>query len=150
VQRSVLPLGGALAAAKELGLKTGGTAPRGYRTDDGPNIDLCLIYGLEASFSSNYATRTATNVLASDGTLLFGRLDSAGTRLTRELCQFHNKSFIHIFWIERHQTVPSQFIEWLHNNNIKILNVAGNRERKNPGISQATKNFLIDALRDVL
>jgi hypothetical protein len=37
---------------------------------------------------------------------------------------------------------------WLNNAKITILNVAGNRESKNPGIQVATKNFLIAALQE--
>jgi len=145
---------GALAAAKELGIPTGGTAPKGYRTDTGNNFDLCLTYGLSASPHRDYGPRTKENVISSDGTLLFGSrslLISTGTRLTERICFAHNKPNIHIHWLSgeilaNHDEIP-QFLNWLRNNNIQVLNVAGNRERTNPGIFQATKDFLIEALR---
>lgn len=146
---------GALSAAKQLGIETGGTAPKGYRTDDGPNIDLCILYGLETSPSRNYVLRTEENVTSSDGTLLFGDLTSPGTRLTEQLSYVKNKPFFYVAWNNSQTTTIDhidihEFRNWILRNNIKILNVAGNRERINPGIFQAVKDFLIAALSDTL
>ena len=40
----------------------------------------------------------------------------------------------------------SEFQAWLVQHGIKVLNVAGNRERTNPGIGQFTYDFLMAAL----
>src|SRR5215469_4609989 len=82
---------GALYAAKELRLETGGTAPKGYRTDEGHNSNLCLDFGLNANTHYSYVPRTRQNVEDSDGTLLFGNLTSPGTRLTASLCSQFKK-----------------------------------------------------------
>ncbi len=61
---------GGLLAAKELGLETGGTAPGGYKTEKGRNLDLRDIYGL-TQFGT-YPQRTRINVRDSDATVIFG------------------------------------------------------------------------------
>jgi hypothetical protein len=145
---------GALAAAKILGIPTGGVAPKGYRTDTGPNLDLCLIYDLTAHSSRDYRPRTKENVVSSDGTLLFGNLNSPGTLLTRDLCVIYHKPIIKVHWtvgIDKQLLYyeTDLFIQWLFGGKIKILNVAGNRESTNPGIFEATKTFLVEALRGI-
>ena len=58
---------GGLLAGKELGLLTGGTAPKGYLTDAGPNLKL-KDYGLEEGEydPKTYPKRTMKNVDAAD------------------------------------------------------------------------------------
>ena len=60
---------GGLLAAKELNIPTGGTAPKGYRTELGSNFDLCDIFNLSEHSSDKYPPRTAANVKNSDGTV---------------------------------------------------------------------------------
>jgi len=142
---------GALIAAKYLGLETGGMAPKGFRTDEGMNLDLGRIYGLIQCTSSAYQPRTRNNVATSDGTILFGDLHSRGTHLTENLCIEFKKPAIRILWPYQEATpsimLRTAFINWLAINNIETLNVAGNRERINPGIQQAIEDFLINTLQ---
>ena len=37
---------GALLAARDLGMESGGVAPKGWRTEDGPQETLLLSFGL--------------------------------------------------------------------------------------------------------
>ena len=39
-----------------------------------------------------------------------------------------------------------EIIQWLNDNNIETLNIAGNREHTNPGIYEKAKGLLIEAL----
>lgn len=138
---------GALYAAEDLALDTGGWMPFGYRTDTGPNPELARRFGLLEHTSSQYPPRTQSNVLASDATLIFGDNRSPGCRLTIRLAIKYNRPCCTIPWprVQLHHEYP-KLVAWLERNNITVLNVAGNRERTNPGIFAATRNFLVATL----
>ncbi len=73
----------ALSIAHDLGFPTGGTAPLGYRTDEGPMPELLRDkYGLEESWSPGYRVRTIQNVRDGELTVWFGDASSPGGRLT--------------------------------------------------------------------
>ena len=57
---------GALLAARELGIPTGGTAPKGWLTETGPQELLLKSFGLIECADPGYAARTEANVLGSD------------------------------------------------------------------------------------
>src|SRR3982751_2173059 len=82
---------GGLVGARKVGIATGGTAPKGYRTDAGPQPDVLRGFGLVEHRSAAYAPRTACNVRNSDATVLFGQLTSPGTSLTIRLCRQYRK-----------------------------------------------------------
>ena len=71
-----------LAVAKRLGIPTGGCMPKGWLTEAGPRPDLGATYGLEEAETAAYPERTERNVLASDGTVVFGDARSRGSMLT--------------------------------------------------------------------
>ncbi len=72
-----------LDAAVELGLETGGWIPHGGRIDEGNHPELIPLYGLKETFGPDYPTRTLNNVLDSDGTVLFGNMNSPGRCVAR-------------------------------------------------------------------
>ncbi len=74
-----------LDVAYSLGIPTGGTAPKGYLTENGPNSLSRELYGLTEHTSASYPPRTRANGQQSDGSVIFGRL-SGGTKLTLETC----------------------------------------------------------------
>ena len=80
-----------LAAARRLAIPTGGFMPKGWLTEDGPRPDLAVTYGLEEAGTASYPDRTERNVLASDGTVVFGDARSRGSMLTVRLCQRHEE-----------------------------------------------------------
>lgn len=168
---------GGLEAGKKLGLLTGGTAPFGCRTEKGSQTALLRdTYNLVPNLSRDYPPRTKQNVLDSDGTVLFGDAGSPGSRLTLRLCQqykkpclivpmealneeLRSKSLIETFRTELGSHLISEeraerwgasnsLPDFIRHNNITVLNVAGNRESKNPGIQERVRNFLIDALKE--
>lgn len=140
---------GALLAARELGLGTGGFAPQGWRTESGPRPYLAS-FGLHQSSSSGYLQRTRLNVLNSDATMIFGDAMSSGSQRTWSYCVSYSKPVIRIPW-RSPEPIPSLgvFRDFLSSVGVFVLNVAGNRESKNPGIERATKDFLIAALSEV-
>ena len=132
-----------LTAGKALGLQTGGFAPKGWRIDGGTCPELAE-YGLVETTSPNYPQRTEENVKASDGTVIFGDHMSPGCGLTKRLCKRHGKPY---FTVAKDDMNPlGEFQAWLMQHNVKVLNVAGNRERMHPGIGQFTYDFLMAAL----
>jgi len=130
---------GGLEAAKECNIPTGGTAPYKYRTENGPDLSL-KDYGLEDCGVSRYTHRTEMNVKNSDGTVIFTRIASSGSLKTLEYCEKYNKPYI------MNPLLPVLLSDWLVENNIEVLNVAGNRESKAPGIQAETCIFMINTI----
>lgn len=138
---------GALIAAKKLNLETGGWAPRFFRTEDGSNIELGTKYGLQEHESREYPPRTKSNVQEGDLTLIFGNIYSPGCKLTTKYCKELNKPIHFISWpFQTYIDHTTMFIHYLKSIKPLILNCAGNRESKNPGIQLAIEQFLIQAL----
>ncbi len=137
---------GALFAARQLGIETGGHALRGWRTDTGPAPWLAN-YGLVETYGRSYPRRTYLNALNSDGTLIFGDLSSKGSKLTFKYCEDLGRPAYVMPWYKGLTTPESeQFRTWLSEHGIAILNVAGNRESRQPGITDTVKEFLLIAL----
>jgi hypothetical protein len=132
---------GGLAGAKEAGCTTGGTAPQNFITQEGPNPNLKNIYGLVEGEPDPrvYPKRTKKNVLDSTGTVLFGH-SSPGYNLTLKYCRENNKAYIE-------NPTPEQLADWMTENAINILNVAGNREHKHPGTYEHTRSTIYKALK---
>jgi len=108
----------ALDVAKSLNIATGGTAPKGYLTENGSDFSL-KEYGLVESKSSKYPPRTKANVENSDATIYFAtNLNSRGLKLTQKCCNELNKNFYLNPTLDELKSI-------IKNN--AILNVAGNR-----------------------
>jgi hypothetical protein len=131
---------GGLVGARRVGIETGGTATKGYRTDAGPQPAVLRAFGLVEHRLSAYPPRTACNVRDSDATVLFGNLDSPGCTLTLEFCERYGKP---------HLDNPSahELRRWVTVNQIAVLNVAGNRERNNPGLAHRVARIVETAFR---
>lgn len=143
---------GGLLAARELGIPTGGTAPKGWMTENGAAEQLLRSFGLIECSEPGYDARTRRNVLEAEGTLLLGSYSSGGSALTAQIAKDAAKAFFHVPFPRSAEAEPLdrvlvEFTEWLTTSRILILNVAGNRESQNPGLQEFTKRFLISALR---
>ena len=137
---------GALVAARELGIASGGTAPRGWLTEDGPRESQLRAFGLLECGKDGFPARTRRNVLDSNGTLLVGKYGTGGSRLTYDVARKLAKPLFHISYPERRDR-SEEFRHWLEENHVAVLNVAGNRESQSPGIAHFTRDFLLRALR---
>ena len=138
-----------LAVAKRLGIPTGGYMPKGWLTEDGPRPDLAVTYGLEEAETAAYPERTERNVLASDGTVLFGDARSRGSMLTASLCQRHGKPYCTVPLVDEPESAAARLRVWLTEYRIKTLNVAGNRASQAPGIGAFVTAVLERALGDI-
>jgi len=128
----------ALDVALELGIPCGGWCPKGRKAEDGP-IDIR--YPLKETNSGNYRIRTERNVRESDGTLIFTwREPKGGTALTIKFAQKYKKPYLVVDLSEGGD--PETVERWGEVEKIKILNIAGLRERELPGIYHRTVQFL--------
>lgn len=155
---------GGLEAAIYCDIPTGGYAPKGYKTENGCNEKLLKgMYGLEEHASPYYEDRTLANVKMSDGTAIFGHR-SRGSNLTERYCQSNSKPLIWIWWPEPKGVVSYRNIDssmllhtkgpplyvfklWMAHNQIRTLNIAGNRESTNPGIGDYTTGYMMDVFQ---
>lgn len=140
-----------LHAAKELGLLTGGWMAKNYKTETGFRPDIAKAFGLQQHSSALYPPRTECNVVASDATLIFGNPYSPGCRLTANFARKHGRPTYHVEW-RSGETMPpyiKDFAAWLLTAKVTILNVAGNRESKNIGISEACRRYLIAVVTEM-
>jgi putative molybdenum carrier protein len=137
---------GGLLAARELGLVSGGTAPRGWITEDGPRERELRAFGLLQCEQEGFPARTRRNVVDSSGTLLVGQYRGGGSRLTYDVARELIKPLFHISFPKRRDCMD-EFRRWLKEHDIVVLNVAGNRESQSPGIAEFTRDFLVQTLR---
>jgi len=141
---------GGLMAAKGLGLPTGGTAPRGFRTTHGDDPTLGTEYGLTEHTSRDYPPRTKSNVVNSDGTLIIAtNIYSSGTALTIRLCLEAKRPF-YVVDLKRSTVdeVARPIADWLRENLIETLNVAGNHE--NPDYHQKITANIIEQVYAII
>lgn len=134
-----------LRAAKRLGLQTGGWIPKGCPTDDGPRPILVKIFGMCEHTSALYPPRTFANVRDSDGTMRFASdWHSSGERCTKKAIDQYRRPY---FDVDVNDPPPvEEARRWLEENNIRVLNVAGNRERTSPGIRAFVEAYLAKVL----
>ncbi len=141
---------GGLEAGRTLGIRTGGTAPFNWYTENGPDPSL-ESFGLVAK--GDYKSRTRKNIEDSDATVVFAYLPgSPGTVLTLSLCEKVSKP-CHVYkdeeslkvWLKKvYNGLPTS----LFGNKTFTLNVAGNRESKAPGIQELTTKTLVKTLNE--
>lgn len=115
-----------LDAAMEAGIPTGGYCSLGRMAEDG-TIPEC--YPMIELDSSVYSHRTEKNVVASDGTLILnmGELKE-GTLLTRGFAAKHGKPYLVVQLDVQKVIKQERVINWLEEQEIQILNIAGPRE----------------------
>jgi hypothetical protein len=117
---------GGLRAARRRGIPTGGWAPAGFLTENGPEPSLADEFGLQEC-DGGYDERTVLNAEWGDGTVIFARdLESNGSRLTLMALEEAGKPY-------------------LLNPAPKALNVAGNRESLAPGIGNEVEAVVFEA-----
>ena len=133
---------GALDFALESGISAGGYCPKGRLAEDGP---IPLKYPLKEMKSPRYEERTEFNVRKSDGTLIVvrGKL-RGGTAYTLRMAKKWQKP-VFIFDLDS-PLGPEKFSQWLSQEKIEILNIAGPRESQCPGICRETIKMLNNLL----
>ncbi len=132
----------ALDVAAELSLPRGGWCPRGRYAEDGPIPDA---YPLKETPSPDMSQRTEWNVRDADGTLVLTEGEpSGGTAITVRFAGRHGKPCLVIDLAD--DVRPGAVGRWIAARGIGVLNVAGPRESKCPGIYRRAAAFLREAL----
>ena len=141
---------GALEAALDCGSPYGGYVPKGRRSEDG--VVPIEFSAMTEDTRKDYLHRTELNVINSDATLILSRTRelTGGTKRTAEFCEKHCKPY----WIDNPEEPNEtdrglEFLYWLEywleaefGERGIVLNVAGPRESKEPGIQAATRSFV--------
>lgn len=143
-----------LEVGRNLGIQTGGTTTPGFVREK--NIDSYtreqleqfgvteISADLQAGKSGRefYLPRTEQNVLNSDGTVYFASdEDSAGKIATERFANKHNKPFLL-------NPTADQLTKWIIDNNIRILNVAGNRGSKLGNMRDSVVETLTEGIKN--
>jgi putative molybdenum carrier protein len=128
----------ALDVAQRLKLPCGGWCPEGRKAEDG---SLASSYTLIETPTADYAQRTKWNVRDSDGTLVLTRgRPSEGTAFTIEAAKRLGKPCLVLDLLDRPS--PDTVREWANAHAVRVLNVAGPRESRCPGIYEEASSFL--------
>ncbi len=120
----------------------GGWVPLGRRAEDGP---IPASYSaLTECESTRYEERTERNVADSDGTLILSHgAPFGGSLLTYKIAANLLKPCLIIdFQIDATASAAAKAIEWLEDNEIETLNVAGPRASSDPAIYDKTIDLL--------
>ena len=146
---------GALEAALGLGLVWGGWVPKGWRAENG-TVPEQFRARMQEHVSANYIVRTRQNVADSHATLILTDAYpiSGGTLRTRDFCMNMMKSHFVVSFGEADAVGKvrkwlGQFFAIEHPVPF-VLNVAGPRESKAPGIQSRTRLFLAEGLGGML
>jgi hypothetical protein len=132
---------GGLMAAEKFKIPTGGYCPKNCRTEIGDRPELIARFGLEETKTSNYVPRTMANAKLGDGTIRFAfNFDSKGEICTKNACEKYNKPIIDVDVTEPRPV--EEVVNWIVENKIETLNVAGNRESKYPGMEKFVVKYL--------
>lgn len=137
---------GADIAALDVALRHdfphGGWCPKGRRSLEGP---IPARYQLQETPSPGYLQRTEWNVRDSDGTVVFTLAAEAtgGSLRTIGFAKKHGKPCLHIS--SACYRAPLILQRFAAEHRINILNVAGSRESKEPGIHAWVMQVLEDA-----
>ena len=136
----------AVALAKKYGLLVGGMMPKGYKTLDGNKPEYKDLYNAIESTSFNYPPRTYDNVKNSDGTLRFyTKKDSSGEICTLKAINQYKKPYFDVDF--NNPCEKEDVVNWIVDNNIEVLNVAGNSEKTSPRIGVKVLYYLNDVFK---
>lgn len=138
----------ALKVAIDLRLEHGGWCPPGRVCDEGiiPDTYQLKETPVERSPDANEiprSLRTAWNVRDSDASLVLFKdklTNDPGSQWTMNLAKKLQKPLLICDLTTPH--IDQVIIEWLSNNPIHVLNVAGPMERESPGIGDLTYSLI--------
>lgn len=139
---------GGLLAAMDLGIPIGGWCPRGRKAEDGaipPEFNP-----LQETLTSDYPVRTECNVRDSDVTVIFswGPRLSRGSLLTERMARDYDKPIAIVDAKNSTDEDAAVIVRTLiDSSKAKVVNVAGSRESKAPGIQSKVKSIMKLALK---
>jgi hypothetical protein len=125
----------AVDAAIAMEFPYGGVLPKGRRCENGSVPTTYLDFSVSPMY--DYRVRTEVNVKIADGTLVFTKgPPTSGTAETVRLTKKHNKPCMVVDVYQPEGMIPTVdlILNFINDNKINVLNVAGPRESKTPGI----------------
>jgi hypothetical protein len=134
-----------LDVALKHGFPHGGWCPKGRRSLERP---IPAQYLLVETPTDSYLQRTEWNVRDTDGTVVFtlAREATGGSLKTIGFTRKHRKPCLHLSMAGSGLFSPAaQLQEFVKEHGLKVLNVAGSRESKEPGIHDWVSGVLEDA-----
>jgi Circularly permutated YpsA SLOG family len=141
---------GGLDAAMYCKLPYGGWVPKGRRDEEG--VIPSRYDALRETRTSSYLERTEANVVDSDATLVMvcGLLKSASLR-TCTFAEKHGKPHLVVNLASDRKAATNRIVDWLLAlpQQEGVLNVAGSRESKVPGIEDVTRSVMITVISHV-
>ena len=139
---------GALDAAIAVGIPHGGFKPGDGKAEDGA---VPTKYDLSYHWQMGYTARTTENVRSSDATVILYRPGSPwgpGTKMTKSLCHWFKKPCVEVplgyLTTEGSQELDAFLAAF------DVINFAGSRESKCPGIQEQVRDYLIPYFKKVL
>ena len=135
-----------LDVARSLGIRHSGWCPKGRRAEDGV---IPAHYELKETESGDYQERTKLNIVQSNVTLLFTLSEklTPGSRLTMQTAARVGRPLL---WIPTTVGEPihhvASILGFINHFTPSVVNVAGSRESKSPGIGEHTRSILTMAL----
>ena len=149
-------IGGGQTGADRAGLDTaiarnllhGGWCPKGRKAEDGRIPDH---YRLVETPTGSYLARTERNVIQAGASVIF-TFDalSGGSKRTVDFAKKHRKPHLHLRLKPGHAEKSAlELTAFLRSNRVTVLNVAGSRESKAPGIHAHTIEVLRLALDEL-
>ena len=130
-----------LDAAREAGIPTGGYCPHGVLPEDSILPESYSMTELKSLLS---AQGTQKNVVEADGTLILNKGEvTGGTLLTQVFATEHGKPYL-VVQLDAVKVIKQErVIDWLAEQEIKVLTIAGPRESKYPdGIYNEARHYL--------
>lgn len=133
---------GGLDAAIALGLNHGGYVPKGRGAEDGRVPDKYT--NMVECEGDGYPERTRRNVELADATAIFFRGEiGRGSMLTAGIAgEFRRPNS----FFDLEKVKPEALLEFVVRRDIAVLNVAGTRESRAPGIQWDVCKFILEAL----
>ena len=132
----------ALDSAIKHGIPHGGWIPKGRLAKDG---SLSVKYKLKEMPTSSYPAQTEQNVIDSDGTLIISHgKRGGGADLTQKLAIKHGRPWLHIDLNQKkdHTDAAAKIKEWIVQEEIEVIHVAGPRASKDPHIYNKVMEIL--------
>jgi hypothetical protein len=136
----------AIIAAEKNKIETGGTIPKGFRTQEGSRSEYATRYNAKECCCSFYQHRTELNVKDSDATVrIAADWRCTGTALTGRLILKHDKPNLDIS-LNNLNDKKEELINFLKQ--YDTINFAGNSEKSAPGIQLTVETFLTEVFKN--
>ncbi len=114
--------------------------PKGFLAEDGPHPEFGERFAAAELPTESEPASVEKNAQDADATLWFGETTTASASATVGACYRLGKPCMPVYPVAAFE--PDQIADWIIEQKIRTLNVAGNSEREEPGIGARVEWFL--------